>query len=278
MSKQSLCTVFSVVACWHAQLFAGDYQDSELTVTPHSTSEVRLNIPIKELAARWRLSEQEYTRYLDILNGPLGRWNQNIDPVFALGIFAETHAEQRRYAEMLAQQEHELALRTIEFERAYRRAFQRLYPDAGMIDDRLLEPYYRKHQKFGNRLNKRFSETPQPVFQLGDRILFFVDRDNCRGCIDDLHKLIEVARVSIGVMVDVYVRNAGSNTDVNQWANEYKLDRNLVGNSITLNADDGLYDKLSGGQGMESSSVLLSRGEQLYRIDMQQLRDWSDAK
>jgi integrating conjugative element protein (TIGR03759 family) len=270
--NRALLVLLGMSASWH--LSAAEYRDSGQTVTAHSNTEIRSNVPIKELAARWRLSEQEYIRYLDIINGPLGRWNDNIDPVFALGVFAETPAEQRRYAELLAQQEHELALRTIEFERAYRRAFQRLYPNASLIDDRLLEPYYHKHRKYSSNSSPASAPAVESVFQIGDRLLFFADPKNCGQCIQDLNTLIDLAGSSIGVMVDVYVLKAGSADDVNRWANQHRLDAGLVGNAITLNADNGLYQKITSAHGENSGNIFLSRGNQLYWIDPQQLREW----
>lgn len=273
MRKRGLNFVLMLLIGWQAQVFAEDYYDSKKTVTPHVTGETRSSIPIKELAARWRLSEPEYSRYLDIINGPLGHWNKDIDPVFALGMFAETLVEQRRYAELLAQQEYELALRAIEFERAYRQAFQRLYPDTSLIDDRLLEPYYRKHPEYA--YSPAASPTPvQSVFQLGDRLLFFADPKHCDNCTEDLNKLIDLARSSIGVMVDVYVLSTSDADEVNRWANQYKLDVSLVGNIITLNADNGMYQKITVAHGKNAGNVFLSRGDQLYRIDNQQLREW----
>lgn len=273
MRKRSRELALVLLIAWQAPSLAGDYYDSEKTVTPHANSETRSSIPIKELASRWRLTEQEYSRYLDIINGPLGHWNKDIDPVFALGMFAETPAEQKRYAELLAQQEYELALRTIEFERAYRRAFQRLYPDASLIDDRLLEPYYRKHPEYTNP-GPASSTSAQSVFQLGDRLLFFADPAHCDHCAEDLRTLTDLARSSIGVMIDVYVLGADSDEAVNRWANQAKLDTNLVGNVITLNADNGTYQKITAAHGKQAGNVFLSSGDQLYRIDNQQLREW----
>lgn len=274
MLERSRNLVLTLLIIWQAPVLAGDYYDSEKTVTPNASSDTRSSIPLKELAARWRLSEQEYIRYLDIINGPLGHWNKNIDPVFALGMFADTPAEQKRYAELLAQQEYELALRTIEFERAYRQAFQRLYPDASLIDDRLLEPYYRQHPEYANPAPAS-SIPAQSVFQLGDRLLFFADPTHCDHCTEDLHTLIDLARSSIGVMIDVYVLGADGAEAVNRWANQAHLDTGLVGNTITLNADNGMYRKLTAAHGTQAGNVFLSRGDQLYRIDNQQLRQWS---
>jgi integrating conjugative element protein (TIGR03759 family) len=274
MLKPVYAFILGVVSFWQVQASAADFRNSYQTATPHSSTQNTSEIPIKDLAAKWKLSEQEYTRYLEIMKGPLGHWNENIDPVFALGMFAESQAEQRRYAELLARQEYELAQRTIEFERAYRLAFQRTYPNASMVDERLLEPYYQKHGKYSPKSSSAPLAAPQSVLQIGDRLLYFADPKNCSRCMEDLNRLTGLARSGIGIMVDVYVVNAGNSDDVNRWANQYKLDAGLVGSTITLNPDNGLYQKITNANGNNSGNIFLSRGDQLYRIDPDQLREW----
>jgi integrating conjugative element protein (TIGR03759 family) len=274
MLKPVYAFILGVLSFWHVQAFASDFRNSDQTVTTHSSTQSAPSIPIKDLAAKWKLSEQEYTRYLEIMKGPLGHWNENIDPVFALGMFAESQAEQRRYAELLARQEYQLAQRTIEFERAYRLAFQRLYPNASMVNEQLLQPYYQKHGKYSPDSSSTPLAATESVLQIGDRLLYFADPKNCSRCMEDINSLAALARSGIGIMIDVYVVNAGNSDDVNRWANQYKLDAGLVGSTITLNPDNGLYQKIAVANGKNSGNIFLSRGNQLYRIDADELREW----
>ena len=93
-------------------------------------------------AKRWNLTVKEYQRYTEVISGPLGRWNPDIDPLMALGLYANNDIDRQRYAELYAQQEYELIKRTLAFQRSYRSAFGQLFPDANIIDSEYLQGYY----------------------------------------------------------------------------------------------------------------------------------------
>lgn len=81
----------------------------------------------------WGLSDQEWTRYQLLMQGPRGTWSPNLDPVSVLGIYAKTNAERKRYAEWLAKLEHARLGKEIAFQREYDAAFSRLFPEAKVI-------------------------------------------------------------------------------------------------------------------------------------------------
>lgn len=274
--KRSGFVALGFTVFWPAAVLAADFSNSEPVATPHRESETRENVSLKERAAKWRLTESEYRRYLKLVDGPFGHWSENLDPVFVLGLFAEMPAEQRRYAELYAQQEYELVTRTIEFERAYRRAFKRLYPDARMVDRRLLEPYYRAHPGRTRKPDSGLPGSGDSVFLPGDRVLFFAAGD-CTRCSNDLDALVDLVEANRNVTVDVYVLDVGSDREVRQWAGEHQLDVHLVGRRITLNADDGLYRTITDRQQGEAGRLFLSRGDRLYRIEPYQLRRLSSG-
>ena len=56
-------------------------------------------------ASEWGLQPQEWTRYRELMDGPLGIYSPNLDPLSALGIEARTDEERRRYAELQVQVE-----------------------------------------------------------------------------------------------------------------------------------------------------------------------------
>ena len=80
--------------------------------TPGTETPISRTIELQTLAKRWRLDEEEYQRYLDLMRGPLGKWSPDLDPLLALGMFAESPQEEQRYAELYAQQEFDLTGRT----------------------------------------------------------------------------------------------------------------------------------------------------------------------
>src|ERR1700743_3496374 len=64
----------------------------------HQASEVRqLEL---ERAAGWGLKQEEWQRFRRVMEGPLGIYSPNLDPLTALGIEARDSAEQQRYAEL----------------------------------------------------------------------------------------------------------------------------------------------------------------------------------
>ena len=52
------------------------------------------------VASDWGLQPQEWARYRELMDGPLGIYSPNLDPLSALGIEARTDEERRRYAEL----------------------------------------------------------------------------------------------------------------------------------------------------------------------------------
>jgi len=55
------------------------------------------------VASDWGLQPQEWARYRELMDGPLGIYSPNLDPLSVLGIEARTDEERRRYAELQVQ-------------------------------------------------------------------------------------------------------------------------------------------------------------------------------
>ena len=66
--------------------------------TPGTETPISRTIELRTLAKRWGLDQEEYQRYLDLIRGPLGKWSPDIDPLLALGMFAESPHKEQRYA------------------------------------------------------------------------------------------------------------------------------------------------------------------------------------
>lgn len=213
-------------------------------------------------AKRWGLDDDEYQRYLHVIQGPLGRWNPNIDPVMALGMFAESEAERERYAERYAQQEYELVMRTQAFERSYREAFNRLYPHAQVIASEHMAGYYaHQSQKRGRNSIPEFLR----AVQKGDRLLYFPEVD-CSGCAKNVAHLREVLSRNEALSVDVYIRGADGADAARRWARNNKVDITLVRQGrFTINVDEGTYTQLKAQSG-QATPYYLSRGEHIFAV------------
>lgn len=218
----------------------------------HDVSEVRVSEAsaqrsISDKAKMWRISEADYRRYTDIIEGPLKHWNPTIDPVLALGIFAESDAEQTRFAEIYARQEYELVTKTQAFERVYREAFMRLYPDAKMISAELMAPYHSQRAKARPLKNQTLQarDFSTNVLLHNDRVLYFVDVacDDCQQNIDQLQAL---ALRKPSIFVDFYLLGISNDDQARHWAAEKNIDVSLVNRSqLTINLDEGVFEQLS---------------------------------
>jgi len=168
------------------------------------------------LAQQWGLRDDEFSRYRELMQGPLGIYSPNIDPLSALGIEARTDAERRRYAELQVQAEARRVEKLLAYQRAYDEAWQRLYPGMQRVN-----------------LPDVVSSTPSG----NGRMAVFV-RDDCAACEQTVQRL-----QTSGMTFDLYM--VGSRADdarIRDWAKRAQIDPARVRTgSITLNHDDGRW-------------------------------------
>lgn len=174
----------------------------------------RSNIRVAQ-AEHWGLNPEQWQRYINILNQPDGFDMYDSNPLIVLGRFARTPEERKHYAEMLVKFDKNRTDGLLAFDRAYRDAWQRLYP------------------------------TLKPIAQqLPERISLFV-KSSCTPCIDALK-----AWRSRGVSVDVFmVDGAGNDQKLRQWAGNAGIRQSDVNSKrITLNHDTrGLWFNVARG-------------------------------
>lgn len=87
----------------------------------------------QHLAHEWGLSVEDWTRYRELMQGPLGTYSPNLDPLTALGIEARSDEERRRFAEMQVHAEASRTEKILSYRRAYDAAWQRAFPNAQRI-------------------------------------------------------------------------------------------------------------------------------------------------
>ncbi|QLF92086.1 TIGR03759 family integrating conjugative element protein [Pseudomonas sp. ABC1] len=169
-------------------------------------------------ASEWGLKPQEWARYRELMEGPLGNYSPNLDPLSALGIEARTDDERRRYAELQVQAEARRVEKLLAYQRAYDEAWQRLNP--GM-----------------QRVNS-LDDGPSAAAMRGNgRTAVFV-KDGCVACGQLVQRL-----QSSGAEFDLYM--VGSRQDdarIRDWAKRANIDPARVrSGSITLNHDGGRW-------------------------------------
>jgi len=172
----------------------------------------------ERLARDWGLRPEEWARYRQLMQGPLGIYSPNLDPLTALGIEARSDEERNRYAELQVQAESRRVGKTLAYQRAYDAAWQRLFPGQ-------------------QRVNLPGARAPGSGNKGSDRLAVFVKAD-CPPCEQRVRQL-----QAAGTAFDLYM--VGSRQDdarIRQWAVQAGIDPARVrGRTITLNHDAGRW-------------------------------------
>ncbi|PCJ43352.1 MAG: TIGR03759 family integrating conjugative element protein [SAR86 cluster bacterium] len=252
----------------------GATSDGENTASQTSILETPITRTqaVETQAALWRLEISEYERYLELMAGPLGKWNDNLDPLMALGMFPQNTQDERRYAELYAQLEFELTERVLNFQQAYRAAFDRLYPFVGMLDQRLLAPYF--ENELQQSQSQEAARQAQQIFLANDRLLIFVPLD-CGRCLSSISHLMGLLAEVTESGVDVYIREAIDADAVEQWALENNIQAQWIEEGeLTIYRDEGLYRRLVS-QSAELNRIVLpiflKRNDQYLQLDPRNL-------
>lgn len=169
-------------------------------------------------AKDWGLRPEEWARYRQLMQGPLGIYSPNLDPLTALGIEARSDEERNRYADLQVQAESRRVNKTLAYQRAYDAAWKRLYPGQ-------------------QRVNLPGAQAPSAGNRGSGRLAVFVKVD-CAPC-DQRVRQLQAA----GTAFDVYM--VGSRQDdarIRQWATRAGIDPARVrARTITLNHDAGRW-------------------------------------
>jgi integrating conjugative element protein (TIGR03759 family) len=178
-----------------------------------------IDAALDERQARdWGLRPEEWTRYRQLMQGPLGVYSPNLDPLTTLGIEARSDEERNHYAELQVQAEARRVNRTLAYQRAYDAAWGRLYPGQQRVD-------------------LPGAQTLSAGNSGSGRLAVFV-RADCAPC-DQRVRQLQTA----GTAFDVYM--VGSRLDdahIRQWATRAGIDPARVrARTITLNHDAGRW-------------------------------------
>jgi len=171
-----------------------------------------------ERAARdWGLNTDEWSRYRELMDGPLGVYSPNLDPLTALGIEARSDEERRRYAELQVVAEARRIEKTLAYQRAYDEAWQRLHPGLERI---------------------AFAGAGGEDAAAGSGRLAVFVRDGCAECGAVVQRL-----QSAGTGFDLYMVGTRQDDErIREWARSARIDPARVREgTITLNHDSGRW-------------------------------------
>lgn len=229
-------------------------QASETTTS--GRTDARHALTVEQRAARWDLQPEEWQRYEQVIAGPRGLWSPDLDPVWVLGIHAESEADRRRYAELAVQREKARVEAELAFQRAYDDAWRRLYPELPLIDPEALA---------GRRSDAQ-------GLQAGDRLMMFVSAD-CKQCARWLGQVVSAVDNATGWGVDIYIAGMENDQAIRSWAAANHIPGELVRQRrITLNHDNGTLARLTGKAADALPVLLLQRDGQTRVTTLSQLR------
>ncbi len=202
-----------------------------VTSARSSTLQASVDVPHGDAtmqAHAWGLQNQEWARYQQLMQGPLGLISPQLDPLSALGIEARSDMERQHYAELQVQFEARHVQRELRYQQAYDAAWKRLYPT--------LQPV--------NLHAAPDATTSAASTDAAGRLAVFI-KDGCAAC-DDRVRTLQAQ----GSRFDIYM--VGSRQDdevIRRWAQQAGVDPARVrARTITLNHDDGRWLSI-GGQG-----------------------------
>ena len=178
----------------------------------------------------WGLQPEEWARYRQLMQGPLGIYSPGLDPLTALGIESRSDAERRHYAELQATMEGRRVEKLLNYQRAYDDAWKQLYPG--------MEPVPLPPHSLDD------GGSPDTPSTESSRLAVFVKED-CESCDQRVRELQAAGRP-----FDVYVVGSlHDDAQIRRWATRAGIDASKVrSHTITLNHDSGRWLSI-GGQG-----------------------------
>lgn len=231
---------------------------TDVVNTPKRATEIRNNSIEYSESAFWQLTKADWNRYQEIMDGPQGRWTPNEDPTFVLGQWARTPQELRRFAEAQVEIEKKRAERGIAFELAYQEAWNRLYPNLNVIDERKLASI-RATRKMMQDLSKNDVNANQPGMSIlpwedglnpADHLILLVSNDCLQKCDLAYQEALNAQSNVPGVVLDIFFIDF-TTEDINEWALSKVALRSIKAKSITLNRNGAeLQDQLKTAHGV----------------------------
>lgn len=211
--------LLSVVVLFDTAVVASPLPEaSSYSVASQQRTSAEATPPEEQQAKNWGLKTEEWGRYRELMQGPLGIYSPNIDPLTALGIEARSDEERRHFAELQAQAEARRVEKILAYQRAYDEAWQRLNP--GM-----------------QRVSLPGARVPGADNTGSGRLAVFIKPD-CTACTQRVQQL-----QAAGTAFDLYM--VGSQQDdvrIRQWATRAAIDPAKVrSRTITLNHDSGRW-------------------------------------
>lgn len=217
-----LCVLLVIGLLLHSTAYGQLSRQTTASQNQHSSTQNTQTIQRELKAQQWGLQLEEWQRYHELMDGPLGIYSPGLDPLTALGISARSDEERRHYAELQVVAETQRVERELAYQRAYDEAFKRMYPNLLPVD---------------------FSTTTHSAVAItsgNGRLAIFI-RDSCVPCDAKVLQLQQA-----GTAFDLYmVDSQGDDTLIRRWATRVGIDpQKVFARQITLNHDAGRWQTM----------------------------------
>jgi integrating conjugative element protein (TIGR03759 family) len=187
-------------------LISGSLIASTFTTTPERKS---YQLESRELQHAWKLSDEDWHKYQEIMAGSRGQVSPNLEPFIALGTETTDPHERRRYAELYVQAEFDRVERELAFQREVTSAWARLYPDTPALLD-----FARDRLSVGEALQQQAAANTAAHQAV-------ILKQNCRDCDRLLDQLIaEIDQTGIPKVLDIYLQDATEESAIRAWVSQ----------------------------------------------------------
>ena len=179
----------------------------------------------QDRARRFNLTDTDWLKYLEIMEGPRQYWSPNLDPITALGIHEEDPRERRRYADLWVEMESKRYSLELAFETERMAAAKRRFGNLPAIDNTGWKQAWAAAQD-----------------DLQKKVMLFMDPD----CVDACRSLYEDLYASLGsspqVRLDIFFLPGTDSSAIGDWAAAMDIDPAIVRErKVTLNYAETQY-------------------------------------
>lgn len=192
------------------------------------SSKAKLSTVQQQHAEQWQVTQQEYRRYLEILQSPRAYFTPNLDknPLLALALEAETDEERRSLADRWVQIELDNNIKVVRWQLEVTNAWKRQFPD--------VPRFVYKNPELSQYRISTMSETSTTDEK---RAQLFVRASYCDACVAAFEReLNALNRGKLGG-IDVHFVDKPSKVTITEWAVARNISPEDVNNTrrVTLN-------------------------------------------
>ena len=185
-----------------------------------------LEAPVK--SAEWNITEADWVKYREIMDGPRGIWSPNADPITVLGAHATSTAERNRLADAFVKLEYQRVLGELTFQQAVDAAWPRNFPNQQRVNTSQL-------------ISTNTKPTQHLLLASQVQRYALVVEDDCSNCDAKVSEYVSMMQKdSSSRMLDVFVRKTGSDDErLRNWVADSGIPIKLIQDGrITINHGD----------------------------------------